>query len=126
MNFTENKVIAEMLQDNINDLEDAETIVVHVSGPNGKFSKTFSHTLLQDFDIGKRYIHHCLRELKSAWSPNEAYDKTIMCCNIEIDIDPNLEDQLAQLGLEAIKNDRQALINYACNKALEEKLEREE
>jgi len=44
----------------------------------------------------------------------------------DVDIDNNEYDMLKNYGLEQIKNDDQALINYAVNKILRAEVEREE
>jgi len=47
-------------------------------------------------------------------------DKEIKMVEIEMDLPNDVIEGLIQFATEAIKNDRQALLNYGVNKALEE------
>ena len=44
---------------------------------------------------------------------------------LDLDIDPKAMEVLVEAGLETIRNDREALVNYAINKALKDLVENE-
>ncbi len=51
-------------------------------------------------------------------------EKIIEMCEIELDIDEKMYDKLAEIGLEMIKDDKNALINYAVNVILKEMVDK--
>jgi len=55
--------------------------------------------------------------------PIEEAEETVRMHSISLELDKEIVDGLCEFGLEAIKNDKQALINYASNKALKHIIE---
>ena len=50
-------------------------------------------------------------------------DKVVKMVEIELDLEDDVIDGVVAFALEAIKNDRQALINYGVNKMLKQIIE---
>ena len=44
---------------------------------------------------------------------------------LDLDIDPEAMEVLVEAGLETIRNDKEALVNYAINRALKDLIENE-
>jgi len=71
MNSQKNKVIADIFRQHIKELDEAKCFVVNASGNDTRFTKTFSDSLPQDFNIAKKHLKNMFEELENVWRPTE-------------------------------------------------------
>ena len=115
MEHHRNQVMADLIHDDLDKLDQANTIVVHAYGPDQMcIKKTFSDTSIQDFSVARKHVANMFRELEASWTEDELVDLTV-------NIPAELEEGLIARALDEIKDDRDGLLKYAVSKALQVK-----